>query len=226
MARHDSNEETRHRCGFTIERSVTLGDRRTCRGSFHSTCSSLWRTKFMTITVQDTSKVTLALNVSCYSIHTTLIHGQTHLLDSMHPCLNVDEIVRLIACELVASRGKRTAVGLASCSRSFEDPVLDTLWETQDQLHPLLKSLPGDVWNDGGCTVSAPKTWDSFLSLTIRFESPLKDSRRRRNGPVSGSTLEGCKSSDNTNTSLKASHPRQFSRPCNYAPSMNPCSRN
>jgi len=74
----------------------------------------------------------------------------------MHPCLNVDEIVRLVACELVASRGEGTAVGLACCRKSFEDPVLDTLWETQDRLPPLLKSLPGDVWNDSACTVSVP----------------------------------------------------------------------
>ena len=49
----------------------------------------------------------------------------------MHICLNVDELVRLIACELVASEGKATAVALAGCCKSFEDPVLDALWETQ-----------------------------------------------------------------------------------------------
>ena len=64
----------------------------------------------------------------------------------MHPCLSVDEILRLIACELVASRAKRTAVALACCCKSSEDPTLDALWETQDGLLPLLKSLPGDVW--------------------------------------------------------------------------------
>jgi hypothetical protein len=30
------------------------------------------------------------------------------------------------------------------------------LWKTQERLLPLLKSLPGDVWNEGECTVSAP----------------------------------------------------------------------
>lgn len=76
----------------------------------------------------------------------------------MHPCLNVDEIVRLIACELVASKAKATAVALARCRRSFEDPVLGALWETQMGLFTLLNSLPGDVWNGGGCTVSVPTT--------------------------------------------------------------------
>jgi len=73
----------------------------------------------------------------------------------MHACLNVDEIVRLIASELVASGAKATAAILACCCKSFEDPVLDALWETQDRLRPLLKSFPEDVWNEGGCTVSA-----------------------------------------------------------------------
>ena len=81
----------------------------------------------------------------------------------MHRCLHVDEIVRLIASELVTSEGKGTAVSLACCCKSFEDPVLDTLWATQDQLLPLLKSFPGDVWNEDECIVSAPTTCVSFL---------------------------------------------------------------
>jgi len=85
----------------------------------------------------------------------------------MHACLNVIEIVRLIACELVTSRRDATAVGLACCCKSFEDPVLDALWETQYRLLPLLKSFPGDVWNEGGCTVSVPTTSVLFISLTI-----------------------------------------------------------
>jgi len=88
----------------------------------------------------------------------------------MHPCLNVDEIVRLIARELVASGGGGTAVGLACCRKSFEDPVLDTLWETQQELLPLLKSFPGGVWNDDGCTVSVPTmcVFFSFLDDSTR----------------------------------------------------------
>jgi len=74
----------------------------------------------------------------------------------MHSCLDVDEIARLIARELIASETKAAAVALACCRKSFEDPALDVLWETQEELLPLLKSLPGDVWSDDGCTVSAP----------------------------------------------------------------------
>jgi len=74
----------------------------------------------------------------------------------MHACLNVDEIVRLIAHELVVSGGEATAVGLACCCKSFEDSVLDTLWAEQEMFLPLLRSLPGDVWKEGGYSVSAP----------------------------------------------------------------------
>ena len=89
----------------------------------------------------------------------------------MHTCLNVDEIIRLIACELVASEAKATAVALACCCKNVEDPVLDALWETQEQLLPLLNSLMGYVWNDVGSIVSVPAT-HTFLPSTVG----LKDS--------------------------------------------------
>lgn len=82
----------------------------------------------------------------------------------MHPCLNVDEILQLIACELVASKAKATAVALACCCERFEGPMLDALWETQIELFPLLKTLPRDVWNPNGRFVSAP-TRHFFLGL-------------------------------------------------------------
>ena len=87
------------------------------------------------------------------------MYGQTHPLGPMHACLNVDEIFRLIVGELVESKSKATAVALACCCKNFEGPVSDALWETQEELLPLLKSLPVDVWNEGGYTVSAPKTY-------------------------------------------------------------------
>ena len=140
----------------------------------------------------------------------------------MHACLNVDEILRLIAHELVTPGGEEGAVALACCRKSFEDPVLDVLWETQDRLLPLLKSFPEDVWNEGGCTVSAP-TMRVFLSLTIRFERLSKGSRQRLNGLVSGSTLEGCERSQNM--ALENSRLSKFSQSYNFVPPANPCSQ-
>jgi len=88
----------------------------------------------------------------------------------MHACLNVDEIVRLLACELVASGGKGTAAALACCCKNFEEPVLDALWEVQDQLRPLLKSLPGDAWDDNGRIFVSGFTTFHPLSLKYSFE--------------------------------------------------------
>ena len=76
----------------------------------------------------------------------------------MHACLNVDEILRLIVSELVESKAKAAAAAFACCCKGFEKPVLDTLWKSQNRLLPLLESLPVEVWNKGGCTVSATIT--------------------------------------------------------------------
>ena len=82
-----------------------------------------------------------------------------HPLDSMHRCLNVDEIVRLIAYELVTSGRKATAVCLACCCKGFEDPVLDVLWATQTKLSPLFDYLSGEVLEEHGYfTVSISTT--------------------------------------------------------------------
>ena len=65
----------------------------------------------------------------------------------MHSCLRVDEIVRLVASELVASESKATAAALARCCKSFEDPVLDSLWEDAGWLTKLLGVFPKEVWD-------------------------------------------------------------------------------
>ncbi|KAF9643098.1 hypothetical protein BDM02DRAFT_1744661 [Thelephora ganbajun] len=98
----------------------------------------------------------------------------------MHTCLKVDEILRLIAYELVppgiiiGAERRATAVALACCRQGFEDPVLDVLWESQHRLIPLLKTLPEDVWNERECThLRRPPT---TLELT-RFQ---KYTRRMR----------------------------------------------
>ena len=94
----------------------------------------------------------------------------TYSLDSMHPCLHVDEILRHVASEVVASKGKGTAVALARCCKSFEDPVLDVLWETQEGLIPLFGSLPRGVWNDDECDVGAPTV---FVLHSLKHTFPV-----------------------------------------------------
>ena len=83
----------------------------------------------------------------------------------MHPCLNVDEILRLLAHVLVASGAKTTAGALASCRKTFEEPMLDELWRTQDRLIPLLKCFPRDIWMGEGRTFVSPP-------MTLMFSAP------------------------------------------------------
>lgn len=63
----------------------------------------------------------------------------------MNPYLIVDEILRLLTRELVASRAKATASSLAFCYKGFEDPVLDVLWETPASADPVVQ-----VFSAGG----------------------------------------------------------------------------
>jgi len=83
----------------------------------------------------------------------------------MHRCLSVDEILGLLACELVASGAKATAAALARCRKIFEDPLLDALWETQNRLTPLLDCLPEDVWEEESESFVSHSPVDIFSAL-------------------------------------------------------------
>ena len=98
----------------------------------------------------------------------------------MHPCLKVDEILRLLACKLVESEAKTTAVSFACCCKDFEDPVLDALWESQDRLLPLLKSFPGDVWELEAGRFVSPLIVFVFSSPNHAVEEVLQESPNER----------------------------------------------
>ena len=93
----------------------------------------------------------------------------------MHPSLRVDEILKLVAHEIVAANQNATAVALARCCKCFEDPVLDALWETMFQFTNLLKTLPGEIWGPGGYQVSIEIT---MIVFPIFNPSILKSFRR------------------------------------------------
>lgn len=88
----------------------------------------------------------------------------------MHACFSVDEIVRLLACELVASGGGVAAVALARCCRALEDPVLDALWESQDRLRILLETFPESVWDEAFQAFVSLPTVPHLLSPTKPFD--------------------------------------------------------
>jgi len=120
----------------------------------------------------------------------------------MHACLNVDEIIRLVARELVASGRKGSATALACSCKNLKDPVLDVLWEAQDQLRSLLKSFPADVWNEeGGNFVSTSTTFRPLI--TELFDWPVFQTNPNSRGM---DPLPGVRSK-NPNT-LRKSHSR------------------
>ena len=96
----------------------------------------------------------------------------------MHACLNVDEIVRFVVCELIASEANATAVSLACCCKDFQELVLDALWETQDRLTPLLKCFPQGVWEERVSQVT--KLIFSTLKYSFDFKVPQENPDKSR----------------------------------------------
>jgi len=132
-------------------------------------------TPWVTTTTRDTPKQRQSLNVSYHLLRVPPTHSQMRLLDPMHACLNVDEILRGISRELIGTPGGEGAVvALACCCKSFEDPVLDTLWIRQNELLPLLWTFPEDVWNDDGWIVSGPTTCMCFRLIKALIRKSFK----------------------------------------------------
>ena len=94
----------------------------------------------------------------------------------MHRLFLVDDIIHLLACELVGSDLKATAVSLACCSRAFEVPVLKVLWGTQVDLSCLFTAcLPQGIWKEGDKTfVSQMAVLDSLSPLNHFFRKELR----------------------------------------------------
>lgn len=65
----------------------------------------------------------------------------------MHDIFRIDELVREITRHMFGWHiPQRFVLNWALTCKAFSDPVLDVLWETQDSLVNLLKTLPSDVW--------------------------------------------------------------------------------
>ena len=63
-----------------------------------------------------------------------------------HRCWALDEIVRAIAVNLVSDKARASAVSLASCSKSLEEPALGEVWRSLSGLAPLVRCFPPEVW--------------------------------------------------------------------------------
>lgn len=65
----------------------------------------------------------------------------------MHHIFQIDELVKEITRHMfVWHTSQRFMLDWALTCKTISDPALDVLWETQDSLINLLKTLPSDVW--------------------------------------------------------------------------------
>ena len=65
----------------------------------------------------------------------------------MHHIFQIDELVKEITRHMfVWHTPQRFVLEWALTCKAISDPALDVLWETQDSLINLLKTLPSDIW--------------------------------------------------------------------------------
>ena len=65
----------------------------------------------------------------------------------MHHIFEIDELVRDITRHMFAWYPPQGFVlDWALTCKTISNPALDVLWETQDSLINLLKTLPSDIW--------------------------------------------------------------------------------
>ncbi|KAI6011304.1 hypothetical protein EDC04DRAFT_778718 [Pisolithus marmoratus] len=90
----------------------------------------------------------------------------------MHPCLSVDEILRLIF-GYIEDNGS-TLCALARTCRTFHEPAMDLIWETLTAFEPVLLSLPSArvISRADACmTLSRPLSdndWSAVRRLSSR----------------------------------------------------------
>ena len=62
--------------------------------------------------------------------------------------LQQERIIKAITRFLCSLNAKSTIVAFATACKALERPVLDALWESQDDWFQLLKCFPPDVWEE------------------------------------------------------------------------------
>ncbi|KAJ7128819.1 hypothetical protein C8R43DRAFT_897087 [Mycena crocata] len=95
----------------------------------------------------------------------------------MHNCWNVTEITRMIFDQLGEPKRRSALNGLARTCRTFSEPALDLLWETQQDIIPLLKCFPPHIWtlsdHNFASTLLFPigaEDWDRVLAYSRRVK--------------------------------------------------------
>ena len=127
----------------------------------------------------------------------------------VHRCWGLDEIVRSIAAHLVLDEARASAVSLASCSKSLEEPALTEVWRSLSSLVPLVKCFPPEVWEikDG-----------KLVSVATRLEGTGRRSNRR---PLAFRESPGPQRVDSISTALRVKGPTPRSFLPGYADILN-----
>ena len=92
----------------------------------------------------------------------------------MHKCLEITDIVCLVAAEAVSS-DRPSAISLACTCRAFEDAVMEILWGAhQTDLVNLLRCFPSEVWEiqESDSSGKLYFVWDPSLSLDTPPDPP------------------------------------------------------
>ena len=98
----------------------------------------------------------------------------------MHPCLQIEEILRCIFEFVYGDRHikchpkRRSLANLAISCRTFLRPALETLWFHLPSLGPLVMCLPEDAWVVRRNDRNLPKLvcFSMFLIVVARWTDP------------------------------------------------------
>ena len=100
--------------------------------------------------------------ISATSLHPAL-RSQRHGIPRI---LQQERVVKTIARVLSSLNAKPTILAFATVCKALERPILDVLWETQDDWFQLLKCFSPDIWED------RDNAFVSCCSLTIARQQP------------------------------------------------------
>ena len=89
--------------------------------------------------------------------------------------LQQERIIKTITRILSALNAKSTIVAFATVCKALERPVLDVLWEFQDDWFQLLKCFPTDVWEERDNAFVSYRSFAStrYLSVFILLGNPI-----------------------------------------------------
>ena len=108
--------------------------------------------------------------------------------------LQQERIIKTITRTLSALNAKPTIVAFAIACKALERPVLDALWESQDDWFQLLKCFPSDVWEERDNAFVSRCSFATVYpySIFIPFVNPILALPPQSNPSRVGSFQEIC----------------------------------